>query len=104
MNATDFAVCLPLLIVSATAVALMIAIAIRRNHIVAAAISLIGVAVALGSLPFAATAVPRQVTRLFILDSYSLLYLSKNSHRSGSCSRPCLPRMMHRSSLPDCMQ
>src|SRR6266702_2175213 len=54
----------------------MIAIAIRRNHELAAVISLIGVAAAFGSLPFAASAVPRQVTPLLVLDSYSLLYMA----------------------------
>jgi NADH-quinone oxidoreductase subunit N len=76
MNATDFSASLPLLITSATAIVLMIAIAIRRNHELAAVISLIGVAAALGSLPVAASAVPRQGTRLLVLDSYSLLYMA----------------------------
>jgi NADH-quinone oxidoreductase subunit N len=76
MNATDFSASLPLLITSATAIVLMIAIAIRRNHELAAVISLIGVAAALGSLPVAVSAVPRQGTRLLVLDSYSLLYMA----------------------------
>jgi NADH-quinone oxidoreductase subunit N len=76
MNAADFAASLPLLITSVTAIALMIAIAIRRNHKVAVAISLLGVAASLASLPLAATAIPRQFTRLFILDSYSILYMA----------------------------
>src|ERR1700756_2733252 len=76
MNATDFSASLPLLITSATAIVLMIAIAIRRSHEFAAVISLIGVAAALGSLPGAASAVPRQGTRMLVLDSYSLLYMA----------------------------
>jgi NADH-quinone oxidoreductase subunit N len=76
MNAADFAVLLPLLIMSATAVILMIAIAIRRDHLAAAVISFTGVAASFGSLLFAASAVPRQVTRLLVLDSYSLLYMA----------------------------
>jgi NADH-quinone oxidoreductase subunit N len=76
MSRADFIVSLPLLITSATAIVLMIAIAIRRNHQVTAAISLMGLAASLGSLPFAASATPRQVTRLLILDSYSLLYMA----------------------------
>jgi NADH-quinone oxidoreductase subunit N len=76
MNAADFAVSLPLLIMSATAIILMIAIAIRRSHLAAAVISLTGVAASFGSLLFAASAVPRQVTRLLVLDSYSLLYMA----------------------------
>src|ERR1700750_406737 len=76
MNAADFAVLLPLLIMSATAVILMIAIAIRRSHVAAAVISFTGVAASFGSLLFAASAGPRQVTRLLVLDSYSLLYMA----------------------------
>jgi NADH-quinone oxidoreductase subunit N len=54
----------------------MIAIAIRRNHRVAVAISLIGVAAALASLRLAASAAPRQITGLLGLDSYSRLYMA----------------------------
>src|ERR1700730_17132564 len=75
MSRADFIVSLPLLITSATTIILMTAIAIRRNYRVTAAISLTGLVASLASLPFAATAVPRQVTRLLILDSYSLLYM-----------------------------
>ncbi|MCU1318715.1 MAG: proton-translocating NADH-quinone oxidoreductase, chain [Edaphobacter sp.] len=76
MSTADLAVLLPLTMMSATAVILMIAIAVQRNHKVAFAISSMGLAAAFGSLPFAASAVPRQVTSLFILDSYSLLYMA----------------------------
>jgi NADH-quinone oxidoreductase subunit N len=76
MSRADFAALLPLTIVSATAVFLMIAIAIRRNHKAAVTISLIGLAAALGSLALAASVLPRQVTSFFILDSYSFLYMA----------------------------
>ena len=76
MNVADYAASLPLLITSASAVVLMIAIAIRRDHKLAVAISLIGIAASLASLPIAASAIPRQFTRLFILDSYSILYMA----------------------------
>jgi NADH-quinone oxidoreductase subunit N len=76
MSHDDFAASLPLMIVSSTAVFLMIAIAIRRNHKAAVTISLIGLAAALGSLTIAASVLPRQVTSFFILDSYSFLYMA----------------------------
>ena len=76
MNAADLAVLLPLLTTSATAIAVMIAIAIRRSHQAVLAISLLGVAMAVGSLFYAASAVPRQVTALLVLDSYALLYIA----------------------------
>src|SRR5260370_19702742 len=76
MNAADLVASWPLLITSATAIVLMIAIAMRRDHKLAAAISLMGIAASLASLPLAASAIPRQFTRLFILDSYSILYMA----------------------------
>ncbi|MBV8438191.1 MAG: NADH-quinone oxidoreductase subunit N [Silvibacterium sp.] len=76
MSRSDFAALLPLLIISTTAVILMIAIAIQRNHKTAAVIALGGVGAGLGSLFFAAPVLPRQVTGLFILDSYSFLYMA----------------------------
>ena len=76
MSYADFAALLPLLITSTVAVILMMAIAIRRNHKAAAAISLIGLAAALVSLAAASSVLPRQVTKLFILDSYSFLYMA----------------------------
>ncbi len=76
MNGADFVALLPLIAISTTAVVVMIAIAIRRNHRVALAISLIGVAVALASLQLAASAAPRQITSLLVLDSYSRLYMA----------------------------
>src|SRR3984885_2128727 len=76
MSHADFAALLPLSITSTAAVILMIAIAIRRNHKAAAAISLIGLAAALASLAAASSILPRQVTTLFILDSFSFLYMA----------------------------
>jgi NADH-quinone oxidoreductase subunit N len=76
MNVVDFVALLPLLTISTTAIVVMIAIAIRRDHKVAFAISLIGVAAALASLLLAASAAPRQIATLLILDSYSRLYMA----------------------------
>jgi NADH-quinone oxidoreductase subunit N len=76
MNAADFAVSLPLLILSAAAVAVMLAIAIQRNHLAVTVITLMGVAAAFGSISFAASAVPRQLTSLLLFDSYSLLFMA----------------------------
>lgn len=76
MSATDFVALLPLITISATAIIVMIAIAIRRNHKVAVLISLIGVATALMSLSLAASAAPRQIANLLVLDSFSRLYMA----------------------------
>src|SRR5215475_11776446 len=76
MHPAHLAVALPLLLMSATTVIAMLAIAIQRNHAVVAAISLIGVGASLWSLLFAASAIPQQLTSLLIFDSYSLLYMA----------------------------
>jgi NADH-quinone oxidoreductase subunit N len=76
MNAADFVALLPLTTTSATAIIVMMAIAIRRNHMVTAGLSLIGVAAALTSLAMTATAETRQITTLLILDPYSRLYMA----------------------------
>ena len=74
MNSNDLIAILPLLILAATPIIVMLAIAVRRNHAVAAGVSLIGLAAAFISLWAAAPLAPRQVTSLIIVDSYALFY------------------------------
>ncbi|MCC6394145.1 MAG: NADH-quinone oxidoreductase subunit N, partial [Bryobacterales bacterium] len=64
MNVTgqDFVALLPLLILAATAIAVMLAVAVRRSHAISATISFIGLAISFGSLWIAAPELPRQVT------------------------------------------
>jgi NADH-quinone oxidoreductase subunit N len=76
MNVADFVGLLPLLTISTTAIVVMIAIAIKRDHKVAFVVSLTGVAAALACLLLAASAAPRQIATLLILDSYSRLYMA----------------------------
>ncbi len=76
MNAADFVALLPLITIAATAIVVMIAIAIRRNHKASIVISLLGVSAALADLPLSASAAPRQITSLLVLDSYSRLYMA----------------------------
>jgi NADH-quinone oxidoreductase subunit N len=76
MNSADLAVSLPLLIISATAVVVMLVIAIKRNHLATTVIAMMGTAASLMSLAIAASAIPRQLTSLLIIDSYSLLYMA----------------------------
>jgi NADH-quinone oxidoreductase subunit N len=76
MSHADFAALSPLWIVSVTSILLMLAIAIWRNHRFAAIISLMGLVAALASLPFAASASPRNISTFLILDSYSFLYMA----------------------------
>ena len=60
MTAADFIALLPVLIVAATSIAVMLAVAIRRNHAASAAMTLAGLAAAFGALWPAAGAAPRQ--------------------------------------------
>src|SRR5260370_4779877 len=76
MSAADFVALLPLITIAATAIVVMIAIAIRRNHKASIVISLLGVSAALAALPLSASAAPRQITSLLVLDSYSRLYMA----------------------------
>jgi NADH-quinone oxidoreductase subunit N len=76
MNTADVLALLPLLTIATTAGAVMIAIAIRRNHKVVAILSLVGIATALASLGLATAAAPRQITSLLLLDSYARLYMA----------------------------
>ena len=76
MHTAHLTVALPLLLMSATTVIAILAIAVQRNHVAVAAISLIGVGASLLSLLFAASAIPQQLSGLLIFDSYSLLYMA----------------------------
>ncbi len=75
MTARDFIALLPFLVLMATAVGVMLAIAIRRRHRLAFGLALGGTALSLISLAPASTAAPRQVTPLFVVDGYALFYM-----------------------------
>jgi NADH-quinone oxidoreductase subunit N len=76
MNATDVIALLPLLTMATTAVVVMIAIAIRRNHRAVLILSLIGVVAALASVSLTVSAAPRPITTLLLFDAYSRLYMA----------------------------
>ena len=75
---TDFSTHLlalaPLVILCATVVGVMLSIAVRRNHFTAATMTVIGLNAALLSLLAVLRITPIQVTPLFIIDDYSLLF------------------------------
>lgn len=77
MNLTQasFIALAPLLIVGATAVIVMLAIAIRRSHSGVRLIAAAGLNAALISLYFAAQVGPQPVTPLLMIDGYALLYM-----------------------------
>jgi len=74
MNATDLFALLPLLLTAGTAVLVMLAIAIVRNHVLSIWITLIGLAASFASLWPIAPLLPRRITVLLIVDRYSVFY------------------------------
>jgi NADH-quinone oxidoreductase subunit N len=75
MNAADILALLPLILLAGTAILLMLAIAFKRNHALAAGLTLVGLAAAFFSLFAAARLAPRQVTSLLLVDEYALFYV-----------------------------
>jgi NADH-quinone oxidoreductase subunit N len=75
VNGEDFIALLPLLIVAATAILVMLAVAVRRSHTLSASLTFLGLGAAFGSLWVAIAAAPRQVTPLLVLDDYAFFYM-----------------------------
>jgi len=66
---------LPLLIIAATPIVVMLAVAVHRSHSISASLTFLGLAAAFASLWIAAPVATRQVTPLLILDRYALFYI-----------------------------
>jgi len=75
MTAQDFLALLPLLILAATPIVVMLAVAIRRSHALSASLALLGLAASFASLWIAAPGYPRQVTPLLLLDRYAFFFI-----------------------------
>jgi NADH-quinone oxidoreductase subunit N len=75
ITGADFIALLPLLILAATSIVIMLAVALRRHHGVSAIVAFAGLAIAFASLWGAATVAPRQVTPLLLIDRYALFYI-----------------------------
>jgi NADH-quinone oxidoreductase subunit N len=74
MSHADFAAIAPLLVVSATVLVVMLALALRRSLEVAAGLTWTGLIFALLSLPTAWSAAPRELSTLLVVDHYGLFY------------------------------
>jgi len=74
MTSTDLLALSPLLALAATAVAVMLAIAFRRSHPLAAATAAIGLCAAFGALFLAAPLGPRDATSLLRIDPSGLFF------------------------------
>ncbi len=72
MTSVDALAILPLIVVAATTVVVMLAIALRRDHATAAGLAMVGLVLAFASLFVVPT--PRQVTPLLVIDGYSLFF------------------------------
>ncbi len=75
MNIADLTVLSPFIILAATAVVVMLAIAFYRDHKLTVILTLSGLVLSAASLPSIVCLVPRLVTPLLILDQYALFYI-----------------------------
>jgi NADH-quinone oxidoreductase subunit N len=75
INARDIIALLPILVISATAVLVMMGIAWKRSHLLAAGLTLVGLAGAFLSIFAAVPLAPRQVTSLLRVDRFALFYM-----------------------------
>ena len=75
MNAHDITASLPIIVTAATAILLMLIVAIRRNHKLTFAVSLTGIAVAFASLWPAEEGGSRALGALLLVDAFALFYM-----------------------------
>ena len=75
MTPADLTALSPLIVVAATAVVVMLVVAFHRNHVAAAGVTLLGLALAFAMLPIAAVEIPRRLPPLLVMDSYALFYM-----------------------------
>jgi NADH-quinone oxidoreductase subunit N len=71
---TDLVLLFPILVLAVATVGLLLVIAFFRSHKLTAGLTLVGLALALVSLPFVSVRGPHQVTALLRVDDYSLFY------------------------------
>ncbi len=76
MKPTDLVALLPLILVSATAVVVLVQIAIRRSFRIAYLLSLGGILLAGLSIPLAANSLPYHITPLIVVDSYGQYFVA----------------------------
>ncbi|MGH9396639.1 MAG: NADH-quinone oxidoreductase subunit N [Terriglobia bacterium] len=75
MTPTELFTLLPLLILGGASIVVMMAIAVRRSHVLTVTLTLIGLAAAFASLFWVAPRAPQQVSSLLIIDKYALFYM-----------------------------
>jgi len=75
MTLADLYAILPIVLLAVTAVAIMLAVAWRRSHTVAAVLSLVGLIASLIAVLREAPARPRPVTPLLLVDGFALFFM-----------------------------
>jgi NADH-quinone oxidoreductase subunit N len=75
MTTSDLFALSPLIVLAATSVIVMLAIAIKRNHLLTAVLTLIGLALALLTLQPVSAVAPHRITSLLIIDHYALFFM-----------------------------
>jgi NADH-quinone oxidoreductase subunit N len=75
MNPTGILSLLPLILIAGAAIVVMLGIACKRNHALAAGLTLAGLTAAFISVFAIAPLAPRQVTALLLVDGYALFYI-----------------------------
>ncbi|MBP1148270.1 NADH-quinone oxidoreductase subunit N [Methylocaldum sp. RMAD-M] len=74
ITATDLLALLPLIVLSAVAVIVMLAIAVHRNHRLAFLLTVAGILISLITVPLVSDLVPRLITPLVLVDRYALVF------------------------------
>lgn len=75
ITTTDLIALLPLIVLSAAAVVVMLAIAVRRNHRLAFVLTVAGILISLITVAPASDLVPRVITPLVLVDRYGLVFI-----------------------------
>ncbi len=75
MTIGDLLTLFPFVVLAATPVAVMLAIAFYRNHLLVLGLTLLGLGISLATLSVTATRDSRQVTALIVMDNYTLYYM-----------------------------
>ncbi len=75
ITTSDLIALLPLIALSAAAVVVMLAIAVRRNHRLAFVLTVAGILISLITIKSASDLVPRVITPLVLVDRYGLVFI-----------------------------
>lgn len=86
LTGTDLFALLPVLLVLGTALAVLVSVAVSRQHFVNATITVVGLNAALVSLLLVLRATPESVTDLVVIDDYTVLYTALILVASLACS------------------